>query len=386
MAFSHLSASQITLFKDGCSRRWYEIYVNGNKEPSSASQEKGQAVHALLEDYILHEKLPPTDTEEGMIANSGIALLQTCKQAQIYVEQSLDEYPTLIDGVKFKGFIDCLIIHDDFIEILDHKTTSAKKYMKTEFELAQNVQLTIYALHVMQKYPHIDRFRLSHVYYLTKAPYKAHKVFVDITKQEIQSFFDDHVKDSCLSMVKAYEQSIEDMPKNNDYCFSYGQRCPFYSSCKDTSIKLDDLITTTTSGATTSPDLLAYLLGGNAPTQAPTQPQPIVETITKPQPIVERKTFMDQKILFVSSIPVKGAAQVPVAMEALKPLIQEICTKEKVSHISAIQYARGYDMLSSLLTQMGHLPCSMLIDARSFEYQKIGATLESLADIVVRGV
>jgi hypothetical protein len=43
-------------------------------------------------------------------------------------------------------------------------------------------------------------------------------------------------------------------------------------------------------------------------------------------------------------------------------------------------------MLNTMLMQNGKLPCSMQIDARSFEYQKLGATLESLADIVVRGV
>jgi hypothetical protein len=75
-----------------------------------------------------------------------------------------------------------------------------------------------------------------------------------------------------------------------------------------------------------------------------------------------------------------------LALDALKPFIQEICTREKVPHISTIQYGRGYDMLCTLLTQQGKLPCSMQIDARSFEYQKLGATLEALADIVVRGV
>ncbi len=384
--FSHISASQITMFSDNCARKWYEIYVNGEQIPSSKAQERGHQVHAHLEDYILKGISPPLDTDEGKIAFSGLSFLPKYVPGRVFVEQSLEAYAPIYPNIKFKGFIDCLIVHDDHIEILDHKTTSAKKYMLTELDLMTNTQLIIYARHVMQTYPHA-KFKLSHIYYLTSAPYKAEKRSVEVDKEHILKVFNE-LEPKILAMIAAYTQPIDKMLKNESNCFAYGQRCPFYLRCKRADLEsFEDLLTVpkkeiemqpTQPQQSTNPDLLKYLLGE--------APQP------SHAPKLEESTTMTQQhevkqpcILFVSCTIVKGQSAM-LALDALKPLIQEICTKERVPHISTIQYGRGYDMLNQLLSQQGKLPCSIQIDARSFEYQKIGATLETLADIVVRGV
>lgn len=385
--FSHISASQITMFSDSCARKWYEVYVNGEQLPSSKAQERGQQVHSHLENYILHGTLPPLDTEEGKIATTGLEYLPRFQKDRVFVEQSLDVFPQLNPHIKFKGFIDCLVIHDDYIEILDHKTTSNKKYMLSEYDLLTNTQLIIYAKHVMGRYPH-TKFKLSHIYYVTTAPYKAEKRSVEVDRVHIQKTFDSLLP-KIEEMVAAYNKPIDQMAKNESSCFSYGQRCPFYLRCKRENLDtLNDLLQVPTEETktpeaqpqTTNPSLLKYLLGETK------TPSPIMEN--KPMQEVNDQInaqINEPRILFVSCMVTKGQQPV-LAIDALKPLIQEICTKERVPHISVIQYARGYDMLSTALTQQGRLPCSMSIDARSFEYQKIGATLESLADIVVRGV
>jgi len=388
--FSHISASQITMFSDNCARKWYEIYVNGEQIPSSKAQERGHQVHAHLEDYILKGILPPQDTDEGKIASAGLPFLPKYVHGRVFVEQSLEAYAPIYHNIKFKGFIDCLIIHDDHIEILDHKTTSAKKYMLTELDLMTNTQLIIYARHVMQSYPH-TKFKLSHVYYLTSAPYKAEKRSVEVDKEHILKVFS-QLEPKILDMIAAYNKPIDQMNKNESSCFAYGQRCPFYLRCKRADIEsFEDLLTVPKESEmqqaqqpqSTNPDLLKYLLG-----QAPQPPQPQIFEESKPMKQPQAQAQAEAKepcILFVSCTIVKGQSTM-LALEALKPMINEICTKERVSHISTIQYARGYDMLCTMLTQQGKLPCSMQIDARSFEYQKLGATLEALADIVVRGV
>ena len=376
--FSHLSASQINLFKDTCQRKWYEIYINGETQPTSTALERGKIVHAHIENYILKGIHPPQDTDEGLIATAGLAFLPKFEQGKVFVEHSLDAFPPLSPTIKFKGFIDCLIVGDDYIEILDHKTTSAKKYMLTELDLMTNTQLIIYARHAMQMYPHA-KFKLSHIYYLTSGKKYAEKRSVEVDREHIMKVFTDMVP-TIKSMIKAYDQQIDDMEKNEASCFAYGQRCPFYLRCKRDNLNdLTELLTPPQEKelqmTNTNTDLLNRIFTQKGSETMQQQSQTITNQIQE----------IDPCILFVSAHVVKGM-QPMLALDALKPFIQEICTREKVPHISTIQYGRGYDMLCTLLTQQGKLPCSMQIDARSFEYQKLGATLEALADIVVRGV
>ena len=131
----------------------------------------------------------------------------------------------------------------------------------------------------------------------------------------------------------------------------------------------------------TNTDLLRQLFKDKGMADEPKQ----VAQVPQEQVAQVQQVKDDTCVLFVSCHVVKGDLPI-LALDALKPLILEICAREKVPHISTIQYGRGYDMLNTMLMQNGRLPCSMQIDARSFEYQKIGATLEALADIVVRGV
>lgn len=383
--FSHLSASQINLFKDTCQRKWYEIYINGETTPSSTALERGKIVHTHIENYLLKGIQPPQDTDEGLIASSGLALLPTYEEGKVFVEYALDNFSPLSPTIKFKGFIDCLIIHDDYIEILDHKTTSAKKYMLTELDLMTNTQLIIYARHAMQAYPHA-KFKLSHIYYLTSGKKHAEKRSVEVDRDHVMKAFTDLVP-TIKEMISAYDKQIESMTKNEQACFAYGQRCPFYSRCKRdslndlTSILVPPQEKEDASMSTPSTDLLRQLFAQKGMTAQ----EPIQEPIAQVAPQVPEPVQAAPCVLFVSAHVVKGALPT-LALDALKPLILDICAREKVPHISTIQYGRGYDMLNQMLMQYGKLPCSMQIDARSFEYQKIGATLEALADIVVRGV
>ena len=382
--FSHLSASQINLFKDTCQRKWYEIYINGESTPSSPALERGKIVHTHIENYLLKGIQPPQDTDEGLIASSGLALLPTYEEDKVFIEYALDNFPPLSPTVKFKGFIDCLIVNDDHIEILDHKTTSAKKYMLTELDLMTNTQLIIYARHAMQAYPH-TKFKLSHIYYLTSGKKYAEKRSVEVDRDHIMKIFTDLVP-TIKDMIGAYDKQIDAMEKNESSCFAYGQRCPFFLRCKRDN--LNDLTSILVpqekddTNMATNTDLLRQLFKdkGMADERVPQVQQEQVQQVAQ-----EPQVKDDTCVLFVSCHVVKGDLPI-LALDALKPLILEICAREKVPHISTIQYGRGYDMLNTMLMQNGRLPCSMQIDARSFEYQKIGATLEALADIVVRGV
>lgn len=232
MSFQHVSASSIKLF-ESCPRRWYYRYILGRKEESSASMELGSAVHTVLESYL------KTGAFEGegiplVIAQSGEHLLPAVADSgDLRIEMSLDEMPLEGLPIPFKGFIDCLIIPADgsIPEVLDHKTTSSFRYAKSPAELAQDTQMIIYAKHVLAHLPAHDEIRLTHIAYLTKEPYgDARKATVIVSRQQVDRAFD-KIMETVYEMLKAAEVAGNQQKKNNEYCYSYGKRCPFYNEC-----------------------------------------------------------------------------------------------------------------------------------------------------------
>jgi hypothetical protein len=195
--------------------------------------ELGSAVHTVLESYL------KTGQFEGegiplVIAQSGEHLLPAIADCgDLRIEMSLDEMPLEGLPIPFKGFIDCLIVPADgsMPEVLDHKTTSSFRYAKSPAELAQDTQMIIYAKHVLSHMPAHDEIRLTHIAYLTKEPYgDARKATVIVSRQHVDRAFD-KIMETVYEMLKAAEVAGNQQQKNNEYCYSYGKRCPFFNEC-----------------------------------------------------------------------------------------------------------------------------------------------------------
>ena len=136
----HVSATQIEQHRR-CPKQWYFNKIVKIPRESTAAMELGGAVHEEIEHY-LKEGRNPSDTLAGEIARSGLHLLP--KQNEVYVELSIEDHLPILDSpIKIVGFIDALYPKEH--RILDHKTSSNKKYTKSERELKKNVQMLLYA-------------------------------------------------------------------------------------------------------------------------------------------------------------------------------------------------------------------------------------------------
>ena len=360
---THVSATSIQLFKEGCNRRWFERYVLGKKGESSPAMVMGNKVHTELENYLNGVALPKTSTIEGKIANAGLNLLPT-PHKNMGIEISLDDYQLENSPVKFKGFIDLFIPsslqEDKVMEILDHKTTSNFKYAKTEEELKKNLQLIIYAKHIM-KWIEGDEIRLTHVSYLTKTPYKAIKRSVVVSRKHIDEQFESILKTVHL-MLEASEQDVYSMEKNEKFCWSYGKKCPYYDDC---------MITSNNKGIKNMSKKHLQVID-------------ILRGDEKTEPVKEEKkeTVNDRTVLYIGCRPLN--APVTLVSKVIEPIVQEICEKKDVEHISFIPYAQGYDLLNACLLKDGlKNKGAIYIDSNSSLYSRIGETLLQLSEEVV---
>ena len=228
MVEPHYSASQIQLFRR-CPRAWFTKYVTGIRQPSTAAQERGSMVHGYLERY-LRSGDPPPASAHGKIAHSGLHLLPEPGSGEVEVEFWLRDGPAL----PVLGYIDYVQTHDDPPWVLDHKTTSALRWMKTSVELADDLQMTVYgqwALGVTDA----DELHFTHVYYGTRyeqaigSRYWARRVDATVSATRVRNNWSDIVKTTC-EMRRASALIEADVSQNFDACSDYGG-CPYLSRC-----------------------------------------------------------------------------------------------------------------------------------------------------------
>lgn len=152
----HLSANQINKWRR-CNRAWGFEYLDELVPPPSLKQAFGSAVHAELEKWLKLGRMP-SDTPAGKVAAQGLHFLPTPRSG-LKIEYGFDM--AWIGDVTLTGFIDCLCL--DGVEpsdknnwkgsgrplVIDHKTTSALRYTKTEAELLEDPQAILYAVYTM---------------------------------------------------------------------------------------------------------------------------------------------------------------------------------------------------------------------------------------------
>lgn len=340
---SHVSASSIKLFKS-CPRRWYERYILDKKEPTSKAMARGTAVHKQLEDYLLTGAIPD-DSIEGKIAKSGLQHLPE-PQGRFKVELSLEQIPLASTPVPFKGFID-LLSDGDTPEVLDHKTTSNFKYALTSEQLGEDTQLIIYAKHVLA-HCDADSIRLTHVCYLTKAPYKSQRTSVLVTRTQVDDRFE-AILETVNEMLVASELPVSAIDKNKSHCWAYGKRCPYFDDCQRT-IKSKEI---------------------------KNMSEAHLNVIDKLRGTVKK---VGDATLYVNCMPLNQ--QVTPLASGLEKLIQDICKTHKVGHISHIKYAQGYDLLSELIIK--EMPSGYFyINSRSPLYEKCSDALHTACKEVV---
>ncbi len=380
--FTHVSASQIKTYLD-CPRKWYLQKIVGLPSPSSASTELGKDIHSIIEAYF-RDGLDIPETDTGAIAKRGLEYLPS-RDEDLSIELGIHEALPIKDSpVPIMGFIDLLHKGAGFVRIIDHKTTSSKKYTKTSKELGYDVQMNIYARSIFDNMPAFEQVEVVHVYYGTKAPAWSSSVSYVLTRQENDDHFNEIVKTIDKMKIDAIKEENE-VEKNLEACFKFGG-CPYRSECLLKRKEIDTM--TQTQGQD-----LASKLGLTAP-KAPVQAAPVQATQVeaKIQAQIERPLAIvppyERRSLFIGCLPQKSTIAPVTFYEAFREEIQMICNQFQVFHLSQVDYGKGWNAFQSLLASQSwsKTTTAIYIDPMSDEFTRVGSLLIANASTVIRRV
>ena len=394
---THVSASQVQLFRD-CPRKWYTTYVLGHFQPSTPSQELGTAIHTVAENYLQHGIEPP-ESKPGDIFKLGLPYLPAPGTG--VVEGSI----LMEDGkVPVKGFVDFLYHADDGTPIiLDHKTTSSKRWMKAPHELALNIQMNTYARWCLTQHPDTERIILRHLYYGTRSKF-SELVEVSVKAESVYSIWND-IEATISQMIEAHAKGEKEAVQRISSCSAYGG-CPFQNRCW-------------TKEKITMPRLIDQILSGQTPKPKKAKPDTNLQSVNPPDeevmPIVPDdlpealpatkatssvrliptkypEMGKPPKILFIKCLPSKDYSkrfgEPKHYSDIIKDYAADICEAYDVPHLSmAGSYGDGYKQLAAKVAQngWGDTSCIYINPMRSKGCDHVLDVLVALADIVVEG-
>ncbi|MGA1752129.1 MAG: RecB family exonuclease [Pontimonas sp.] len=377
----HVSASQISTFRE-CPRKWYFDKVVKLPRTSTSATELGSRVHAVLEAYLRGEvESIDTSDEVGQIAASGLEYLPPVSSV-LEIERSLEGDMALDDApVPVQGYVDVIDAQNN--EILDHKTTSSQRYIKTQKELRDNVQMIMYATAYLRRFPQESHVTLTHIYYGTKKRWSK-KVSVKVSREHVEAQWT-AIKETITQMIEVSRaDNAGDAPTCYEACDNYGG-CPYRGQCfrapsylphTDTENTPTQPTQETTNMSNMSRDERLRALGGT-PTQTPPQPQPQSYNAQRPA----------ARVLYIGCFPMKGATNPPLnAVDALAPIVEELCRSFNVPHLGVVDYGKGWSALAATLADRGWPAnvSAIYLDPISKEYEHIASVLSAQADVVIK--
>ena len=443
---THVSASQIQLFRD-CPYKWWREYYLKIKSPSTASQEVGSLTHEVLERYLLTGHLDE-DSEYSEIARPGLVYLPPPADPSYLVEEEVWIRDT---PAPVKGFIDLRYTHEDGRPVvLDHKTSKSQRWIKTPSDLLQNVQMVTYAHYVFSKVP-CDYVWVKHVYYGTTSRWSK-EVEVKMSRPWVERVWAGIVS-TIEEMVKYFHAAESTIPKRLNACSMYGG-CFHKPVCQESDMADSNLLeklgigpvssepkpTTAESVSKSDATQPKILLGVNPPESEDIltpnlvgidddppaeQPKPArAKRVRHPETDeliskAERdrdfekvggewkrraKHTIDEdaddcpfdiplpsprlRVLAIGCLPVKlpeNGVLKPLD-EIIAPIAQKHCQDAGVNHISLIRYGAGYDSVAGAVANKGW-PDGVdivYVDPMAKGSDRIIPILTTLADMVLR--
>lgn len=235
--YAHTSVSQIKDM-EACPRLWYTQKLIGLQKPAKPSQELGNKVHEALEYYELHGEIKDDEFAEYVVAAQEHLDPLLGFSDNFSIEREILR-PTFEGGPRLVGYKDLEVVSGDRLLILDHKTTSDRKYAKTPLELAEDLQLNIYAKDAFDEHPELNVIGIAHLYFLTKNKKKvAWPVYGEVTRESAQAAWEKAmvtVREMCRIVAWHYGQKkpvdrFEELTPETNSCTAYGG-CYFRRRC-----------------------------------------------------------------------------------------------------------------------------------------------------------
>lgn len=237
----------------GCLRRWYFEVCEGRKTPETEAMRVGTVLHSHIEGYFNGNPLLMQTVIAGkqFIPAPGPGVLSESSLGS--VGKSILE----VDGVSIVGRIDLLNFrgtyrdsegdeqtesHPNTFEVLDWKTTSDFRWAKSAKDLANNMQLLVYAEAGFAQRPELTHARLTHVYFRTRGRPEAKLVTTLQDREHVRRGWE-YAKSIVRTIVDvARETSADKVDGNAASCDAF-RGCPhrLYCSVAKPNDSLEDI-------------------------------------------------------------------------------------------------------------------------------------------------
>ena len=233
-----ISASQVTTY-EMCPTRWYINKVLKVDTPTSPAQQFGKDLHSAVENYLKERTIPDESADpriRALLSNAEPILNNIIDKAGDTLEVEKEITGPIIGGTTYLGYIDVLAVIDGYALIADHKNSSSSKWFKSEYQLAKDVQMNLYANHCFENLEDIAGVQTMHIQYLRGSPFtvtttshlidpdECSKQFVRIQKVAVE------MKEIVDEVGGNWLRASTSVPRISKSCMAFGG-CPFKPIC-----------------------------------------------------------------------------------------------------------------------------------------------------------
>jgi len=396
-----LSASQFKTF-ESCNRKWGFTYVEGLRQPPTASTQLGTEVHTCAEAWLSSGTFPDLKSKPGAIFAPGIEHLP--KPSKDLEVESYFEFQ------GFRGYIDCVDLTGEIPLVIDHKTTKNPYYALTPEKLRRDVQAIVYAASIFDRVPNASSLLLRWVYYRTTTP-QAFKVEVKVSRSEIDTAFDDILERSrSVSILREISTDARGIPRNLNHCNAFGG-CPFKDRCDNygEEEKMSDIFEKLKKASQKQQQPEVVAKGVNPPDSNEPEivaaepvveekpkrkrgrPKKVKEPAPQPAPVVTSEPEASQQTdsswfnLYVGCLPV--GERVRNLETVLLEVAERAATKHGLAHYKLAEYGKGSAYLVEAFKEYideEPLDGSFYVDSKSRIFQELQDELTARAVRVVR--
>jgi len=323
---TQLSVSQVESFdhkqRGGCERRWWFERAKDLRPEQNGSQTEGEAGHALLAHYFETGEAPKGRVKMGKAVTGALVKGELPTPGRdMYVEQRfswqrkldvngdwipLDLEKTLwLGDLPWEGFIDLTFRRDETPEIWDHKFSSdIHQYAKKPSELITTVQMPIYVMAMLRRWPDAKSWCIVH-HYVSRSGVDSFTRSAVVDVDQVQARAADIEKVVARMKTVARIDQQTEVPFNRKACSAWNG-CPHQSICQAFKEKHVAQLTAEEQALMDmipSPAPKKKLLIGDAPiasqipdsipaampVEPPTTPTPAVEPVPAPVPTPEQE-------------------------------------------------------------------------------------------------
>ena len=387
-----LSASQFKTF-ESCNRKWGFTYIEGLRQPPTASTQLGTEVHTCAEAWLGSGTFPDLKTKPGSVFAPGIEYLPKPSK-----DLELESY---FEHEGFRGYIDCVDLSGEIPLVIDHKTTKNPYYALTAEKLRNDPQAVIYAASIFDRVPDVSVLLLRWVYYRTTTP-QAFKVEVKVSRSEIDNKFKDILRrSSSMPILRGISKDARGIPRNLNHCNAFGG-CPFRDRCDNYGDEetMSDIFQKLKAATTQQTETVAK--GVNPPEEpeiidAVVEPEKPKRKRGRPKKSETKKAAKEEApkptvqndasffTLYVGCLPVGETVQ--NLESVLLTVADRTAQKHGLTHYKLAEYGKGSAYLVETFREfMSEEPLggAYYVDSKSSLFQELSDELTSRAVQVVR--